>query len=151
MQSKLCISFHSKWSDLKKKCHFVSLFSFFFLSQLEKNHVTQLPTAKKVEDTQSTFTDKIAYCKQKLVLPLVLHLKRCHLYNENKNISCTYNCTYYQLHFAISQRTVGGRAYQLTFQFVTIYLNCFKLCNYVLTPLRLLLVSLSMSQWVQTL
>ena len=58
------------------------------------------------------------------------------------------DCTY-KLHFAISQRTVGGRAYQLTFQFVTIYLNCFKLCNYVLSPLRLLLVSLSMAQWVQ--
>ena len=124
--------------------------SFFFLNLRTITWLnSQQPKTRG--HVEHTLTDKIAYCKQKLVLPLVLHLKRCHLYKENKNISCTYNCTYYQLHFAISQRTVGGRAYQLTFQFVTIYLNCFKLCNYVLTPLRLLLVSLSMSQWVQTL
>ena len=48
---KFTKNFHSKRQPRtilsEDSCHFAQLCKQFFLSQLEKNHVTQLPTAKK--------------------------------------------------------------------------------------------------------
>ena len=72
----------------ENSCHFVNLLSFckqFFISQLEKNHVTQLPTAKIQRTCRAPKTYQIIISNAKQLMyyqPNISQLIKQHLNYE---------------------------------------------------------------------